>query len=341
MGGQGIAPGKDDVLVRPYERGDEHGIAALFEVCFGTPLAAEHWEWKYGKNPYGNRCIMVAVSGGSIIGQYAGYPVYMEDGRCGKVRALHVGDIMTSTRARRLGVGRRSVVARLTHAFIDEFSAGKVAFDYGSPTERHFRLGKRFMRYYTAGPILLWTREGKPEPQSPWRRVADKLARKRCTIGESRSIEADVAGLYQEIKGDLGISLCREEAYLEWRYMKCPGKRYLFCRLTRRERLALWAVLLREGSDVLLGEVLVRPGDSHLLRELAVELSRRWPGSCLKLWAPTSIPWWTDMLTRAGFTCAPHPLGLQTTFSPFDPENYPVDRLQREWFYAMGDFDLF
>jgi GNAT superfamily N-acetyltransferase len=341
MAGQSGEPCPDSVVLRPYEHGDEREIAGLFEICFGKRLPPEHWEWKYTKNPYGNRSVMVVVTDGRITGHYGAYPVHIEDGRRGRVRALHVGDIMTDPRVRGMGVGRRSVIARVTHAFYEEFCEGRVAFNFGAPAERHLRLGTMVMSYQSVGPILLWTREGNRESRSGRRKVLSRLTRRRHTVEESRSIDAAAPDLYEKMKDSLGISLRREEAYLRWRYLMCPGKDYRFYRITRGGRLALWAVAAREGDDVLLGDVLVEPGEAHLFTHLVEELLRRWPGLSIKVWAPTSVHWWADMLSRAGFTCAPHPFGIHACLTIFDEEHYPAGRMQEEWFYAMGDFDLF
>ena len=330
-----------EVVYRTYEQGDESGIADLFERCFGHALSTEHWEWKYTKNPYGNYYIMVAVSEGRVVAHYGGYPVYMEDSRGQKVRAIHVGDIMTDPKVRGSGIGRRSVIARVTQAFYREFCVGKVRFNFGVPSSGHMRLGQIIMSYQSAGRVLLWTREGDGVPRSRWRRHLCSLKAWQYKIRQSGSIEPDVEQLYHRIKESLGVSLCRDDAYLQWRYRMPPLKDYRFYRITRGKRLALWAVVSREENNIFLGDILVDPDESFLFSLLVEEMSRCWPGMSLHLWAFASLRWWVRVLTKAGFTQMPHPSGIIAGLTIFDEEDYSAERMKKDWFYAMGDFDLF
>ena len=330
-----------EVIYRTYEPGDEPGIADLFERCFGHALSTEHWEWKYTKNPYGNYYIMVAVREGRIVAHYGAYPVYMEDGRGEKVKVFHIGDVMTDPRARGLGIGRRSVIARVTQAFYREFCVGEVAFNFAVPSSKHMRLGQMLMSYEPVGSVLLWTREGNGGPRSGWRRPLGRLKAWQYKIRESGSIEPDVEQLYHRIKGSLGISLCRDDTYLQWRYRMPPLKDYRFYRITRGSRLALWAIASREENNILLGDILVDPDESFLFSLLVEEMSRRWPGMSVHLWASASLRWWVRVLTKAGFTQMPHPSGIIAGLTIFDEEDYSAERMKKDWFYAMGDFDLF
>jgi hypothetical protein len=344
MGGPGIEGHRPAVVFRPYQSGDESAIADLFQDCFQDSLATDHWEWKYTKNPYGNYHIMVAVAEGEVIAHFGGYPVYMEDSRGGRVRALHLGDIMTAPRARTMGVGHRSVIARVTRAFYDEFCAGKVAFNFGSPAERHLRLGQMVMSYQPVGPVFLWTKEGKGKNTGVASRPGSIFRSARwwgCTVEPWTPAIGEVAELYEKVKGTLGISLCRDEAYLQWRYLMCPGKQYRFYRVSRGKRLLLWAAVVRKADGILVGDVLLEPRNASLFSLLLEELSSRWPGLPIRLWASHSVRWWTDMLTKAEFTSAPHPWRIHTGLTVFDEEHYSAKRMQKDWFYSMGDFDLF
>ena len=332
-----------EVVLRTYEPGDELGIAQLFEKCFLKPLSLEHWEWKYTKNPYGNHYIIVALSDGRIVAQYAGYPVYMEDSRGQKVCAIHIGDTMTDPNARGLGIGRRSVIARVTQAFYQQFCVGKVAFNFGVPSSRITRLGKMLLSYEPLGPVLLWTNEGQKSPSSRSVRSSwfGRLKRSRYKISRSSTIEPDVEQLYHRIKGSFGVSLYRDNAYLRWRYCMPPLKEYQFYRITRGDHLALWAVVAQEENALLLGDVLVAPEDSFLFSLLVEEISSRRPDMPLNLWASDSLDWWVRMLTKAGLTQMPHPSDISATLCIFDQDGYSADQMKKDWFYAMGDFDLF
>ena len=332
---------RDGVLLRSYEPGDEHAIADLFERCFGKPLSLEHWYWKYTKNPYGNHTILVAAKEGAIVAHYGGYPVYMHDGPDRKVRSLHIGDIMTDPQVRGLGIGHRSVIARVTRAFYGRFCEGKVAFNFGAPAGRHLRLGRMVMRYEAAGPVLLWSREGTPAPGSNWLRALQRVKWRGAAIEEADRIGVEEAELYDRVKGRLGISLSRDAAYLRWRYQFCPGKSYRFYRVAKKNVLILWAVVAKEKDQILLGDVIVAPENGSILALFAEEMARRWPGLPVRMWSPASPTWWTEMLSGAGFRSAPHPWGISAGLTIFDEAGYSVGRMSREWFYAMGDFDLF
>jgi hypothetical protein len=64
-----------EVVIRPYQPGDEVGIVKLLEVVFGgwphfdlscSPL--EHWKWKHLENPFGQGLKAIGLSNDTVIG---------------------------------------------------------------------------------------------------------------------------------------------------------------------------------------------------------------------------------------------------------------------------------
>lgn len=60
-------PDNNDVTIRPYRPGDEHGIISLLEKVFHYRMPLEKWRFLFRKCPYGSD-IILAVDGERIVG---------------------------------------------------------------------------------------------------------------------------------------------------------------------------------------------------------------------------------------------------------------------------------
>ena len=77
-----MAPDSDDLVIRPYEPGDEQGILETFnlvfrEVCgegYRDRTPAE-WAWQYLENPRGMRVMLAVAPEGTVAAQYAAVPM--------------------------------------------------------------------------------------------------------------------------------------------------------------------------------------------------------------------------------------------------------------------------
>src|SRR5690348_11731237 len=93
----------DGLSIRQYRAGDESQLVALFASVFAAPIDERHWLWKlrHANSPAPN--VLLAMSGGRPVFQYAGIPLaFLLDGE----RALGMVsvDTMTAPEFRRRGL---------------------------------------------------------------------------------------------------------------------------------------------------------------------------------------------------------------------------------------------
>ncbi len=331
-----------DLVIRGYRPGDEAGIIELFQRCFGTSMSPALWRWKYAKNPLGNGFIQVAERKGRIVAHYGAYPVAIT--RNGKVvgTALHIGDVMTDPRVRSLGFGRSSVIARVAHAFYESYCRNRVLFNYGAPSFKHLRLGQLFFDYQTIGPIQEWV---LPQPGGVRRvqvglRTRTLLERFRWIAGRAIDARA-VHDLFKTTGKHLGMAVERDPAYLRWRYLEHPRFYYRQYAIYRDDRLLLWAVARDQDDQLWIGDLLLDPHFPQALPFWIGQLQAASPGKILRIWSPGRPGWWAALLMDLGFRPRSHPLQVRTAFTLFDSNAVSILRLNKDWYYAMGDFDLF
>lgn len=63
--------------IKLYESGNESQIKILFEKVFKQPYSLDLWRWRFEKNPFGKRKIMLMWDKEELVGQYAVSPVSM------------------------------------------------------------------------------------------------------------------------------------------------------------------------------------------------------------------------------------------------------------------------
>lgn len=326
---------------RPYRDGDIPAIIQLYERCFHNHLSQDHWHWKYAQNPYGRHTILVAEQAGKIIAHYGAYPVRVHDGDGAPGIALHIGDVMTDPTVRGAGFGRRSIIARLAQAFYSNYCQGRVQFNFGVPSFKHLRLGKLVLDYHTIGPVQEWRNQGDTSGPIRQAKLPGWLCRKRYRVQRDVPAYAEAEFLHGKNRSRLGISVDRESVYLHWRYGLRPQARYRYYLLVANDQPVLWAVVSDREQEIAIGDVLLDPTDRFAFALFLKALRTDFSGKPLVLWSPARPGWWQECLFQAGFHPGPQPLNVRTAFTFFNKSRYDTLRMNREWFYSMGDFDLF
>jgi hypothetical protein len=121
--------------IRPYRRGDERAIVALFEQVFGRPISEDHFRWKLGdaaaaSTAPGTSNVWLAFEDDVPVFHYAAIPARFRL-PAGDVTAMVSVDTMTAPA--RQGRGLLTQVAR---AVYDGWREAGVPFVIGLPNER-------------------------------------------------------------------------------------------------------------------------------------------------------------------------------------------------------------
>jgi len=270
------------------------------------------WRWQYLDNPAtapGGPEIWVARDGGTLLGQYASMPVQLRWGDR-EVRSSWGMDVFLSPAARGRGVGARLFTAWSDHVEV-ALGLGLTTSSYGlfqklryadvGPVPFHYRiLDARAVAARRLGPkwagvagrlLDFGWRLRHPELQRPRRRAAttprprDARANNERWRIHSDSAEDDIGlapiarfdARYDALWGRAGAAyaMCvrRDAAYLNWKYVDCPHRRYDVVEATRGGALAGFAVSRHEDHRGLrLGWIvdLFAHADDHAVRDALI-----------------------------------------------------------------------
>ena len=252
-----------ELAITPRRAADDDELFRLYRAVFGEELAESsrrRWRWQYLDNPAtapDGPEIWVARDGGRLLGQYASMPVQLQWGDR-EVRSSWGMDVFLSPAARGLGVGARLFTAWSDHVEV-ALGLGLTASSYGLFQK---------LRYADVGPVpfyykILDARAVAARRLGPkWAGVAGRLLdtawrirhRERRRAGaEDELVLAPVARFdarYDALWGRTGASyaMCvrRDAAYLNWKYVECPHRRYDIVEATRGGALAGFAVSRHE-----------------------------------------------------------------------------------------------
>jgi hypothetical protein len=325
--------------VRCYRPGDEDGILALFGRAFpGAQRGLATWRWLFRDCPQGARITVAEAADGGIVAHYAAIPLRLW---CrGEERPVgHYVDSMVDPRWRRLG--RRGPFLATASAYFRWFGdPAPNHLNYGFPNPQALRLGVRHLAYevvHQRFPTLFYN--GFEE--RPLRRLnsrgADCSARPVARFGHRH------AGLWERLRPSIGLALCRDPAYLNWRYVDAP-LRYECREILDRTGAVRGLFVLRHGwagqPITALVDLLVAPTDVDALAcalRCALGPVRDRVAARLELWLPPGSPWFCHALE----------LGLQAETSlftmvcslPRTPDQLGWHRAN--WYFTIGDSDVF
>jgi predicted N-acetyltransferase YhbS len=267
-----------------YRPEDKRAVESLYRRVFGHDAAEAsrlRWDWQYRRNPNNpgrEPEIWIAREGPAIVGQYATMPVKLSV-RNQEVQASWGMDVMVAPERQRQGLGE--VLFRTW----DRNVGASLGLGLSDASYRLFQK----LRWPDVGPVPCLvkplTRRALRIPHWPvainrlisW--VALPLIR---VVARSRPIRAEVrmmqrfdesfTELWDELSPKFELSVRRDAAYLNWKYVTAPHVRYSIAALRRENRNIGYAVYrhLHEprGRVTLLVDFLADPDDDAALRTL-------------------------------------------------------------------------
>jgi predicted N-acetyltransferase YhbS len=262
--------------VRPLERRDAPRVAALFSEVFGRAMGEEEVRWKLLDTPaqLGVPSSFVAEADGRVVGQYAGTPMrFLVHGR--ERPGLHGCDVMTAAGFRRRGVltalgtraheaWRRAGLVFVTGLANNAWGTRAAALSWEElfpirwlavPLRPEAALARRLgvrarVRFSVLGPA--------------WRRAAGLRWSRDASVrvDELEAAGDDLDDLWTAVRGELGFSVVRDRAWVDWRYLSAPGARYRVTVARRRGRtVGYLAWTERSGGRAIIAEVFTAPSD--------------------------------------------------------------------------------
>ncbi|MFL5805804.1 MAG: GNAT family N-acetyltransferase [Roseiflexaceae bacterium] len=343
--------------IRAYRPGDERALVVLFERVFGRAISEAHWRWKLKQPASPVENVWLAVHGDAPIFQYAGIPTRYRL-PTGEVTAMVSVDTMTAPEFQ-----RRGLLGSVGRHVYETWRAAGVPFVIGLPNERWgSRAGA--LGWEPLFPLQWLARPLRPEAilarRLKWPALARLTAlgvlwngiwRMRLRGDPLLRVRlADRAGpefdrLWQRCGAETPVSVVRDSAWVNWRYLDAPASAY---RVLLAERdgqpvgYAAYRVAGHPGGRAgFIAELFVAPGDEHERRALIARtlaaLYAEGADNAITLAVPDTALY--QSLQGAGFLRGRGAFSVQIV--PLDPA-LPMDLLRdpHSWDMAGGDFDV-
>ncbi len=330
---------REDVVIAPYQKGDEFRILETFERVFGKERKLASWHYRFLANPIGMHVMLAkgAVSG-RVVAQFAGVPVRVSVRGEQHVFAQMV-DSMSDPEYRR-GLRKPGVFTRTVLAYVEKWGAAeKESLGFGLPNPNAYRIGKKTQGYADLRD-LVW----RAKPLDPSAPPEDLEAVPKLSIQTPRAPGKRLEELWGKVKSEHEIWTIRDHLYLDWRYWKNPDVNYRYFVAV----LANEVVGLAIGVDRFLGEktfaiadLMVVAGEDLVARHLVAaceEAAKQ--AECTKILGSFTPEGCREdlVLGRAGYA-------LETSAWKWVGRIYAEKRLdwedlRRSWFLALGDSDL-
>jgi len=239
---------------------DSPQLTELFRVVFEFARSASHDRWKFDDNPYGPPVIAVADDHGTLVGQYALWPMAL---RLGQQVTPCAQSLDTMTHPDYRGQGMFTVLAEECMRY-----AAKRGIEalFGFPNENSFPGFVRRLDWDHTGDIPLWFRPltiGRHRRVPAWGAATATAAARLLPKGDRGGFEV-VAMAPLPVILDAFLERCartsgacrveRTTRYLSWRFSSDSDMQYRWASVYRDNALkafGVWGIDLRTGNAVL------------------------------------------------------------------------------------------
>jgi GNAT superfamily N-acetyltransferase len=243
------------VQIKQFELAERDALLSFLREAYPEDTRKSeraYWEWHYIENPHtrlDDIPLWIVKSGERIVGQAATLPVELKLGD-ERRRAIWILDFIVGADYRGKGLGKR-LVAAAREAYPTMFALG-----FNEQSEAVLRrldwvMMGRISRYQR----LLYPGDALGEVAQPLRRALNlgfapfrprfpaSSQGASLTLREVTSFDASFDSLWREASAQWPCAVVREARFLEWQFMRQPGKRFDVLGLYEGEQLLGYVVL--------------------------------------------------------------------------------------------------
>lgn len=208
----------DTVTIRPYRDADLDEVLELLRIALGeTPLLQRTpalFAWKHLENPFGRSIMLVAETGGKLVGfrSLMRWELMTPHGEIVKC----VRPVDTATHP---GFQRRGIFRRLTLEALDIAKGEGVELVFNTPNKRS-GAGYAAMGWLEVGAIEVLLR---PSLRMMRRSGRDRQFPEPADVIEDPAPPDDLAPVRRPAQG---LTTRRDSAYLHWRFARHPTAHY-------------------------------------------------------------------------------------------------------------------
>jgi hypothetical protein len=332
--------------IRPIREGDEERLARFYLEAAGTLSPQEFWRWKYFENPAGRASVFVALDGHQMVGRLGALPVRVRiNGKEVLAAELVDGDVLGDYR-------KGGLFFELIECVRQAGMERGTLFEFGIGPDKGTALAVKMLGLSLVTPVRRVVKVIVPllsgmVHRNPLGIVG--LGRNKSDSGvqlaEIRHFDQRFDRLWANWSG-AEISVVRDSAYLNWRYMRCPVADYKVLAAERRGVLSGFVVLesFRRGW-VRCGNIvdLLASQDDETITALLSAAIRHFAkrGTAIVIaWVPQHSPV-SGFFRKMGFFSIPswYSLAARSYQEQAMPQACLED--ERRWHYAIGDKDYF
>ncbi len=320
--------------IRPYKPGDEQLIQEFDWLLFPDPWNKRNlrnWFWRYkGNNPAGDSIIYLMEHEGKIISHFAIIPyrirVFGED-----MLASHSIGAMVAPEYQ--GKGLIKFVADKLFAEVEK---KKIMFSYGFPNNLAYELHKKIMAYGDIAQIYTMEKQVAAN-----RGIKDSQPSKDIIFRPIIKFDHAADELWAAGQDIYKISVIRNAAYLNWRFLERPDQRYFAFGSYEGDKLVGYVILkLYRDEKLFKGHIVDMfswPGREDVARVLIEESQdffAQHRTDVESTWV-TGSELYTDILLKKGYKPVnPRPLICRLNL---DKDKLKPVLDQRNWYFTMGD----
>lgn len=252
------------IQIEQMRLSDKDRVLAFLHRAYGeNPRMSDArvWDWHFLENPYvspDDLPVWIAKSGSSVVGQLAATPVELKVGET-REKAIWILDLIVDPLFRRRGIAKRLVL------LAEEFCPVGLGVNTTKQrsTEVLESIGWKVVRGIPRYAKLLFPGSAVREISSvaPLRKTVNRLygpfrPRPDASVfgsgGKLRIVEnfdAAFDDLWREASGQFACAVAREPRFLEWQFIKQPGKTFDIIGYFEAERLLGYAVVYVRKAD--------------------------------------------------------------------------------------------
>lgn len=318
--------------IRPYSPGDENQILKMDWALFPDPWNKRdlgNWYWKHtGNNPAGKAIIYLMEHENRIIVHFAVIPYRLRIFGQDVLGSHSIGSMVLPE------YQGKGLIKFVADKLFEEMVEKKMAFSYGFPNILAYDLHKKFMGYHDVIQVSTM------EKQTDSSRVSQKSVADFKFLPIDRfDRSADV--LWNNVKDVFKISVIRDAAFLNWRYMERPDQKYQAFGAYKNNQLAGYVILkLYRDGEILRGhivDILSLPNREDLAQFLIEQSEKFFMDNSTNIesaWVVGSALY-RDILIERGFRpLRPRPLICRLHC---DKEKYQCMLNGENWYFTMGD----
>jgi hypothetical protein len=267
------------------------GISELHLAMYGSRYGRDYWRWCYLENPAGKNSSVVALRGERVVGKIGN--IYLE-------MTSH-GERITAGQMEGLFIRPDERSWACYAGLMEKSHAGQsedhVAFSFGLSNPASAKLSRRTggtslgrAPVYTGFISTVRALEGRilPYPLSLAGWLLDPILGPRLRgvnaadliVRPISEFDASFDELWNAIEASRALSIVKNAEYLNWRYVRCPGRRYTLLAAYRAARLDGLAVYrpAEAHNDGLVLELLARDDDTDTMKALLLRIFQRAKG---------------------------------------------------------------